>query len=163
MNEPKTWSQFKEMPADIQREYLAYLSEHYHVNSSSLGEMFGVRSETVRHYIGANELGITFKVGNSMSASQKAEWQRFLISCGQDESTYLEENFDVEDPSPDTEPRHQSDAEIENGRQCMRMKEVSMTFCGEIDASMIANSIAGIIGHGAVGEVKIMCSLEMNL
>ena len=41
----------------------------------------------------------------------------------------------------------------------MDMKQFSLTFQGQIDVNMIANSILCIIGQGAVGKVEIVCTL----
>lgn len=153
MNEPKSWEQFKEMPVDIQREYLNYLVENYNVNATSLGTMFNIRPLTVRRHIETNNLGLTFKVGNSMNAAQKEKWKSFLSK----EDTTPEDSNCVEQTAKEKSKMAEHPQTINSIG--MDMKQFSLTFQGKIDVNMIANSIISIIGQGAVGKVEIMCTL----
>lgn len=163
MNEPKSWEQFKELPTNIQKEYLMYLVQNYNVNATSLAMMFGVRPLTVRRHIETNQLGLTFKVGNSMNADQKAKWQEFISEAQiPNESTKHsdEVSIKVEEVSGSTKKAAVPvQPQLISSMKGMDMKQFSLTFQGQIDANMIANSIRCIIGQNAVGRVEIACSL----
>lgn len=163
MNEPKSWEQFKELPTNIQKEYLMHLIQNYNVNATSLAMMFGVRPLSVRRYIETNQLGFTFKVGNSMNAEQKARWQKFLsetqhpnetAGCSEEASAKTEKTLDAAKGNiVPVQPQ------LINSMKGMDMKQFSLTFQGQIDVGMIANSILSIIGQGATGKVEIMCTM----
>ena len=154
MDEPKSWEQFKEMPINIQQEYLAFLVKNYNVNATSLGTMFSVKPLTVRRYIETNNFGLTFKVGNSMNSAQKEKWKQFLEQSEPlpDEQAVNEQVYDYESDTKSETPQLISS-------MGMDMKQFSMTFQGKIDVKMIANSIISIIGQGAIGKVEIICTL----
>lgn len=154
MDEPKSWEQFKEMPINIQQEYLAFLVKNYNVNATSLGTMFSVKPLTVRRYIETNNFGLTFKVGNSMNSAQKEKWKQFLEQSEPlpDEQAVNEQVYDYESDTKSETPQLISS-------MGMDMKQFSMTFQGKIDVNMIANSIISIIGQGAIGKVEIVCTL----
>lgn len=150
MNEPKSWERFKQMPVHIQKEYLEGLVRDYNVNAASLGEMFNVQAATVRRHIDTHNLGLTFKVGNSMKPAQREEWEKFLNN-----RTDYVEDVDCSDVQHDLE--QVAEEEVPESR--MDMKQFSLTFQGVIDVNMIANSIISIIGQGAVGTVEIVCTM----
>jgi hypothetical protein len=163
MNEPKSWEQFKELPTNIQKEYLTHLVQNYNANATSLAMMFGVRPLTVRRHIETNQLGLTFKVGNSMNADQKAKWQEFLSETQVSDETAGrsdEASAKVEEvPNSTKEAAVPVQPQLINSMKGMDMKQFSLTFQGQIDVGMIANSILSIIGQGATGKVEIVCTL----
>lgn len=151
MNEPKTWKQFKALPTDIQKQYLTYLVENYNANATSLAMMFDVRPSTVHRHIEINQLGLTFKVGNSMNAAQKEKWMEFLGNS--------QKANDVAEQKCEALERNVDADEVGGRSPGMEMKQFSLTFQGEIDVNMIANSILGIVGNGTVGKIEIMCTM----
>jgi len=157
MNEPKTWAVFKALPTSIQKEYIQFLMNGYNVNASSLAQMFGVRPLTVRRHIEMNNLGISFKVGNSMNAAQKREWLDFLqISAGQEAAADVKQS---ETPFEEPETLAESCDTAPQSPSSMEMRQFSLTFQGTFDLDMIANSIRSIAGPNAVGKIEIICTL----
>lgn len=150
LNKPVSWAGFKDLPRNIQEEYIRHMIELYNVNASSLAQMFGVRPLTVRRLIEANKLGISFKVGNSMNAAQRERWNEFLAG-----GRVV--------PAPDPEPAADVDMAEEPEEQfrpgSMSMKQFSLVFQGKLDPTMIANSILSIAGQNAEGKIEIICTL----
>ncbi len=144
MGKPVSWENFKEMSKQTQEEYIKDLMETYGANATSLAEMFGIQPLTVRRYIAANELDISFQVGHSMNAEQRTMWERFLND---------------EEMSPvNTEP----DLAVVNATErpsSMSMSKFALSFSGKIDVNMIANSLLQILGDDASGCVEIICNL----
>lgn len=163
MNKPKSWEQFKELPTNIQKEYLMYLVQNYNANATSLATMFGVRPLTVRRHIESNQLGLTFKVGNSMNAEQKTKWQEFLseVQIPNETAERSDEAFTKAEETPDASKEVTTPVQPQfiNSMKGMDMKQFSLTFQGQIDVGMIASSILSIIGQGATGKVEIVCTL----
>jgi len=157
LNDPQSWDSFKGWPVHIQKEYLELLVRNYNVNASSLATMFGVRPATVRRLIDTNNLGITFKVGNSMNAAQRAQWLSFI---GQESSEAEEVLPEQEEPAIEQEKAdvYQPVSQINNASD-MDMKQFSLIFQGKIDVGMIANSIRSILGQEASGKIEIVCTL----
>ena len=50
LSAPMKWAEFKEVPHDLQREYLTGLREKYRASSAMLAEMLGVSAWTVLNY-----------------------------------------------------------------------------------------------------------------
>lgn len=168
MNEPKTWEQFKGLPADIQKQYINFLFEKYNVSAVSLAEMFGKTAITVRNYIEKQGLGITFRAGNKMNKEQRAAWERFLANEDDKAEDVEGHEEDINEPAfGNTQEAAvtKEDAQDMCSEDCadpnpgMAMRQFSMTFEGKIDVNMIANSIRGIVGKNATGKIEIMCTL----
>ena len=162
MRKPMNWEQFKELPVHIQKEYIEGLQEKYHVTSLELGQMFGVKSITVRRHCVNNGLGISFKTGRSMNAAERENCCGFL-----NEETACEAAADTvcqEEALPElTEVQEPNVAVNVDGavrQPKMTMRRVNLQFAGEIDVDMIANSLRFIFGNQTTGEVEINCSLQ---
>ena len=80
-----------------------------------------------------------------MNAEQREAWGSFLKG----EVT----------PAPTPVKLMESHALTPDKNETMSMKKVSLSFCGKINADMIANSLLQILGENAVGEVEITCQL----
>lgn len=146
LNAPVSWEVFKELSKQTQEEYIKGLMENYGANATSLAAMFDVRPLTVRRYITANELDVSFPVGHSMNAEQKMAWEKFV--AGGKTATSQDNNASISEPLP---------AKADND---MKMDTFSIRFSGQIDVSMITNSLRHILGNSATGVVEIMCSLH---
>lgn len=158
LNRPVSWSDFKLLSRDLQEEYIRGLLDTYHINTTSLAEMFGLNVSTIRRYFAERNLNIKFRVGNSMNAEQRAQWENFL-SCGAaEQSEAAPETPVMEGPEPQEEREEQTEADSD-AETPSKMTEFSMTFSGKIDPLMIANSLLGIIGMDAVGEIRVTCRL----
>lgn len=145
LNAPVSWEVFKELSKQTQEEYIKGLMENYGANATSLAAMFDVRPLTVRRYITVKELDVSFPVGHSMNAEQKLAWEKFLA-----------------DGKTTTEPDKNSCVPVQPVEDdgSMSMDKFSISFSGQIDVSMIANSLRHILGDSATGVVEIMCSLR---
>lgn len=151
LGSPMGWNEFKQMPSDLQKQYIEGLRSRFGVNAASLSEMFGVTALTVRRHIAANDLGVVFPVGKSMSKDQREQWDAF-ISNGGDGAKRGESVPVPPEPASEQEP-----AEERGG---MKMSDVRLCFSGAIDVSGIANSLRLILGDHPYGHVEIFCELQ---
>lgn len=143
MDSPVSWASFKELSKQTQEEYLKNLMGKYHINASSLAEMFHITPITVRRHIATQGLAVSFPVGHSMNAEDRRAWELFL--------------------SENTVEQSQTDVSVENEEMCdeepMSMCSFSLRFSGKIDVSMISNSLIRILGDHSVGEIEVTCNL----
>ena len=140
MDSPVSWASFKELSKQTQEEYLKNLMEKYHINASSLAEMFHITPITVRRHIATQGLAVSFPVGHSMNAEDRRAWELFL-SGDASENEVSAENEETCDEEP------------------MSMCSFSLRFSGKIDVSMISNSLIRILGAHSVGEIEVTCNL----
>lgn len=143
MDRPVSWASFKELSKQTQEEYLKNLMEKYHINASSLAEMFHITPITVRRHIATQGLAVSFPVGHSMNAEDRRAWELFLSgdAVEQSENEVSAENEETCDEEP------------------MSMCSFSLRFSGKIDVSMISNSLIRILGDHSVGEIEVTCNL----
>lgn len=143
MDSPVSWASFKELSKQTQEEYLKNLMEKYHINASSLAEMFHITPITVRRHIATQGLAVSFPVGHSMNAEDRRAWELFLSgdAVEQSENKVSAENEETCDEEP------------------MSMCSFSLRFSGKIDVSMISNSLIRILGDHSVGEIEVTCNL----
>lgn len=143
MDSPVSWASFKELSKQTQEEYLKNLMEKYHINASSLAEMFHITPITVRRHIATQGLAVSFPVGHSMNAEDRRAWELFL--------------------SGDAVEHSENEVSAENEETCdeepMSMCSFSLRFSGKIDVSMISNSLIRILGDHSVGEIEVTCNL----
>ena len=91
LDEPMLWKDFKEMPEEIQREYLLKLRDHFHASDQAIGDMMGVAYMTVcrcRKSLGISTPGTR----NKMSKAQTEAFCNWI------------ERSAVPAPEPDEEP-----------------------------------------------------------
>ena len=143
MDSPVSWASFKKLSKQTQEEYLKNLMEKYHINASSLAEMFHITPITVRRHIATQGLAVSFPVGHSMNAEDRRAWELFLSgdAVEQSENEVSAENEETCDEEP------------------MSMCSFSLRFSGKIDVSMISNSLIRILGDHSVGEIEVTCNL----
>ena len=143
MDSPVSWASFKELSKQTQEEYLKNLMEKYHINASSIAEMFHITPITVRRHIATQGLAVSFPVGHSMNAEDRRAWELFLSgdAVEQSENEVSAENEETCDEEP------------------MSMCSFSLRFSGKIDVSMISNSLIRILGDHSVGEIEVTCNL----
>ena len=143
MDSPVSWASFKELSKQTQEEYLKNFMEKYHINASSLAEMFHITPITVRRHIATQGLAVSFPVGHSMNAEDRRAWELFL--------------------SGDAVEQSENEVSLENEEMCdeepMSMCSFSLRFSGKIDVSMISNSLVRILGDHSVGEIEVTCNL----
>ena len=154
LGKPMKWLEFKQMPIDRQKEYLHKLISTYHVNSTNLGDMFGVQSSTVRKYLAREEINIIFKAGNYMTIEQRKVWEDFL-----------NENEPNINTMPTPEPEETVVAPVEETvvvpkerPEKTSMDEFAVTFSGNISIDMVSNSLKYVLGNNVAGTIKILYS-----
>lgn len=146
-DKPTSWDNFRELSKGAQEEYLRGLSVTYGANATNLAEMFDVSVSTIRRHIQSVGLDIKFHVGHSMNGEQRTAWEAFL-----GEKTPQSVLQTVCAPQPKKPPEVCVDTS-------MRMDNFSLSFSGDINVDMIANSLKHILGGKATGRVEIVCSL----
>lgn len=146
-DKPTSWNNFRELSKGAQEEYLRGLSATYGANATNLAEMFNVSISTIRRHIQSAGLDIKFHVGHSMNGEQRAAWEAFL---GGKAPQPVPQTVRV--PQPEEPPKVCADTS-------MRMDNFSLSFSGDINVDMIANSLKHILGGKATGRVEIVCSL----
>ncbi len=144
---PVSWDNFRELSKGAQEEYLRRLSAAFGANATNLADMFGVSVSTIRRHIQANGLDIKFHVGHSMNADQRTAWENFLNGV---EPTPAAETSHGREPEPVPELHVDTS---------MKMDRFSLSFSGDINIEMIANSLRHILGGNASGRVEVVCSL----
>lgn len=161
MNEPIAWESFKQMPKDLQEQYIKNLIDKYNVSYTNLVELFQVCTTTIRRYFEKQGINPGFYAGHRMNAQQKEVWAEFL---GIEESETIESEEAVTDVCDESteEPvdAEDTDDEIEVANpkvakpSCV-MKRFSVEFKGPIDVDMIANSLRMILGDNSNGSLRV--------
>ena len=156
MNKPVSWKDFKSMSDQTQKEYILKMIDTYHVNASTLSEMFGVSPTTVRKHIQNKGFDIEFKVGHSMTSAQRGEWSKFLSQDSQDSVICVDtcvscDGYEVGDPQCQKE-------EVESESH-MSVKSFSLCFSGIVDVDAIANSLRRMMIDGETADVEIKCCM----
>lgn len=147
LGKPMMWQEFKEMPSDMQKEYIESLIQKYSVTASDLARMFGCRAVTVTKLCKSPEIDIEFKAGKRMTAEQRVRFGEFLSCVGSV----------VEDPVVDAdEEEKMTDEDVEEDtKRTMEMNEFSIQFSGPFNPEMFYNSIRHIIPSGVDVEIEV--------
>lgn len=146
LGSPMGWSEFKQMPKDLQKTYLEGFIEKYHANAKDLAWMFGCTSATVIRYCDQNGLGVEFPRGRRMSAEQRSEFEHLV-------------NGDKVLVLPSDSPVLVSDAQPSESKAGMVMDGVTLHFTGCFDKSMLYNSLLSIVPEGTEVEITLRCSI----
>lgn len=164
LGSPMSWADFKNMPKDIQSEYISGLQDKYGVNAGDIGEMFGVTSVTIRRHCDVNELGVKFRKGVSMTGEQRTMWDIFLHGTSEEaakeEDVEEETSAEVDEIDPVTGEENTAVglvpvADERSNPEVMTMREVRLSFTGKLDIDAVANSLRVILGTDSVGELDI--------
>lgn len=148
LGKPMMWQEFKEMPSDMQKEYIESLIQKYSVTASDLARMFGCRPSSVTRLCREPEIDIEFKAGKRMTAEQRVRFGEFL-SCVGDGLMCDPEHVDVE-KAPESIV-----VESEEPKRSMAMSEFSIQFSGPFNPEMFYNSIRHIIPSGTDVEIEV--------
>lgn len=146
-DKPTSWDNFRKLSKEAQEEYLRGLAVTYGANTTNLAEMFDVSVSTIRRHIQSAGLAVKFHVGHSMNGEQRAVWEAFLGSTAPRPVSQT-----VREPQSEDPPKAHMDTS-------MRMNKFSLSFSGDINVDMIANSLKHILGGKSTGQIEIMCSL----
>lgn len=77
LGKPMDWATFKDMPEDLQKQYIKKLYARFGVSNRRLAVMLGVDHKTVDKKTAA--LGISTKRKTGMTAAQKEAWAEFEV------------------------------------------------------------------------------------
>lgn len=146
LDKPMSWEEFKEMPDDLQAEYLRRLISAYGVNAKVLGEMFGKNNQTIINR--QKKLGIpSAHRGTRMSARQEGLWQIFLEGGAEtEEASSCEKQRPTEEKAQVTE---------EPDRMCLDC----FTAC--VTGQYSPEALLAILGTMPIPEGK--CSIRIEV
>ena len=71
LNRPMKWTQFKQMPDDIKREYINSIVEKFDPQQIAIAEMLGVSTRTISNLF-REQLGISFERGGAHGEGRNA-------------------------------------------------------------------------------------------
>lgn len=71
LNSPMKWTQFKQMPDDIKREYINSIVEKFDPQQIAIAEMLGVSTRTISNLC-REQLGISFERGGAHGEGRNA-------------------------------------------------------------------------------------------
>lgn len=77
MRRPMTWREFKQMPADLQKQYLLWLSFTFQISRAALADMFGCVPKTVDRFLEEHNIDMGFARGRRMTEEQRKAFNRF--------------------------------------------------------------------------------------
>lgn len=103
LSKPMTFAEFKAVPQDLQREYIAKLRNTYHASAMQIGNMLGCADETARRII--RELNFDTSLHMVMNPEQKQRWLAWqgITPDPEEPITDLEEQLNAE-PENKAEP-----------------------------------------------------------
>ena len=160
MNEPIAWESFKQMPKDLQEQYVKNLVEKYGATYTNLSELFEVSVTTIRKYFEKQEIIPGCQVGHRMNAAQRVVWAEFLGIEEEEESVEISEETEVpeeivEDTAESEKEPETETVKLEPAKSACEMNRFSVEFKGQIDVDMIANSLRMILGNTSNGKLRV--------
>lgn len=150
LGKPMGWEEFKQIPANLQKEYLLDLIHKYSATASDLARMFDITPQTVTRFCGNQEIGIEFSRGKRMPKECRVEFEKFLSG-----------NDDTANP---VTPTFEAASAVQDMRESrlttgMDMTEFSLCFEGVLIPEMITNSIIAMINPDANVRLEVKCSV----
>lgn len=146
LGKPMCWDEFRQIPADLQKEYLLDLIHKYSATASDLAKMFGITPQTVTRFCGGPEIRIDFPRGKRMPKDVRIEFEKFL--AGNDSTLAPAE---LESNRTPVQPRTVISS--------MSMTDFSLCLEGNLNPEMITNSIIAIVGPDSNVKLEIKCSI----
>jgi hypothetical protein len=156
LNEPMSWREFKEMPGDIQEQYIKLLRERYKVPYEELGKMFGISRDGVQKYLSRNglDVGKPFPKGSFL----KEEWFAWRNGVKVEKEAEIAEEPIVEQNEPVQEEKPvQEDKPVEVFEVCTKAIPCSGTLTFYSSAKSALETVAAILGNK---DVAITISWE---
>ena len=154
MNEPIAWESFKQMPKDLQEQYVKTLVEKYGATYTNLSELFEVSVTTIRKHFDKQGIVPGCQVGHRMNAAQRIVWADFLGVEEEQEEEVVEIQEETEVCEESTEPEDEP-VKPEPVKPSCAMNRFSVEFKGQINVDMIANSLRMILGNTANGILRV--------
>ena len=162
LNQPMAYQDLKEMSVDLQREYINRLIDKFGCTKTCLADFFGVDMKTITKLV--QTIGIDpgrFKRGSRMTPEEtKAFTDWAYIGATIEEG---KEYVKVTRPAEQRETSKEEKRPLEEmpplfGRAApMAVTHMELVFCGQADASQIANTIRCISGDK---HVRITISID---
>jgi len=146
IGKPMKWDEFKQMPQNIQREYLQNLIHQYSTTAVDLARMFGITPQTVIRFCSNPEMGIEFSRGKRMSREERDNFEKFV--SGNDSAI------------TDTEASLDKPPVVLGVSRNMNMTEFSLCFEGVFNPEMVMNSIIAMLNSDAVVKLEIRCAMQ---
>lgn len=174
INKPMKWAEFKELPQDLQEEYLRNLIDKHYATGTLIAQMLGVTPSTFSRYVSTSKMNVKFTKFVRRTAEQVEVWNDFVN--GSDEK--VEEKAPAVEVVPAVEERPVAKpcscttssgaehvckcaaASEPVAKQTMAMERFELAFSGKLDVEMIANSLRSILGTNSRGRIQVVCGLE---
>ena len=117
LNEPMSWAQFKEMPLDLQQEYLNFLVSNFKVGAYILSNMFGIDARVIKKWIREHDMWVEFSNSGSLTNLEKKKrdcfiagedwtvvnssvgvmsWEGFKMLSREEQQSYLQDLVDTQ-------------------------------------------------------------------
>lgn len=150
LGKPMSWDQFRQMPANLQKEYLVRLVHDYSATASDLARMFGITPQTVTRFCGNPEISIEFSRGKRMPKDCRVEFEKFLSNnC---------EDIDFAQTTQESGVPNQETHLLDLPRD-MGMTEFSLCFEGTVNPEMVTNSIIAMLRPNTSVKLEVRCSI----
>lgn len=157
LSKPMAYHELKEIPIDLQKEYIHRMIDKFGCSMAVFATFFGVNPMTISKYF--DKIGIDktkFKRGARMTKAQEIEFRRW--SDGEHiiaEDAKKEESVPIERLMIPKEPAVKVQLTPVAAANTMTMSHVEMTFEGNFDAEQIANTLRYMV-DGKVVRVKLI-------
>lgn len=156
ISRPMKWDEFKEMPNDLQKDYVKKLRDFYNASDAKIAEMLGVSKAPVSFYF--RDHGLQDGEFRRMTKRQQASWDRF---CALGPVEEKQEHVNVmegytDDEAPDTEV---SAAEVVKVLE----KKIPLDSCKLVmtgDVYGVCKRVVEILGADAVGEITVYFNVD---
>lgn len=158
IGKPMCWSEFSKLPKDLKEEYMNGLISKYSMNARNFAEMFGVSVATVFRLVKNEKLNVVFVKGRKPSGEQGAMYEKFI--CGDQEGNIDDVATANENADEESAVGHDVATVTEEREQKTQLDSFSMSFSGEINVDMIANSLRYILGSEKNARIQIVCELK---
>ncbi len=142
LSEPMTFQEFREMPADLRRQYLTVLVHTYGATMHAIADVFGVSAHTFRCAVEDCGVSGMFSRGARMTHEQELALTKFF--------------------HPGEEPKSppQEDPRPTDAAAPLSMEEFSIRFHGAFDADHVANTLRRMVPAGQQVKISVSCAWE---
>lgn len=96
--QPMTWKQFRQLPRDLQKEYLEILRKRYNVSTAAVSRMLGIDKDTFYMYTKDTVLSDPVK-HRRMTAGQAAEWAKYISQKKNEAVAPVNDKVTAEEPA----------------------------------------------------------------
>lgn len=145
LSKPVKWPVFKDMPIDVQKEYITSLFAEFNVGITALAEMLGVSIATCSKYI-KGKLDIV-----PPKYSHKKQRERFLAE-------FCQEQGDTDTPPLASEMS--DEGPLSKPTAGMVLKKTTLSFSGPFQPDVIAEKLAALFVAGM--NVSINIDIEVT-